>query len=159
MRMRLVSVYQPSWSADREGLERCWQEMERQVKMGGREKLIIRGNLNASVGANQSRAGISGMYMLGSWNEAGRDLLDWCWEQGLPYVNSFVRHAERGAWFNRARGACIELDGFLVRSRDRGGAWCWELELYRKGLFRTTSRRWWWWEWGGESRGWREWRR
>ena len=118
--MRLVSVYQPIWGSDEEGMERCRGEMEKQVEMGGKEKLIIGGDFNASVGRNQNRPGVCGRYGLGLSNEAGRDLVNWCGEVGLAYANSYVRHVRRGTWFHQARGRWYELDGFLVRSRDRG---------------------------------------
>ena len=55
--MRLVSVYQPNWETDEGALEGCRGEMERQVEMGGSEKLVIGGDFNASVGRNQFREG------------------------------------------------------------------------------------------------------
>ena len=39
--LRLVSVYQPSWGADGDGMERCREDMERQVAMGNRERIVI----------------------------------------------------------------------------------------------------------------------
>ena len=41
--LRLVSVYQPSLGADGEGMERCRRDMERQVAMGNRERIVIGG--------------------------------------------------------------------------------------------------------------------
>ena len=41
--LRLVSVYQPSWGADGDGMERCRRDMERQIAMGNREKIDIGG--------------------------------------------------------------------------------------------------------------------
>ena len=55
--MRLVSVYQPIWGTDEGALEGCRGEIERQVEMGGSEKLVIGGDFNASVGRNQFREG------------------------------------------------------------------------------------------------------
>ena len=52
-------------------------------------------------------------------NEAGRDLVEWCEEYGLAYVNSFMRHKRRGTWFNRMYGRWYELDGFVVRREER----------------------------------------
>ena len=89
--------------------------MERQVEMGGREKLVIGGDFNASVGRNQYRQGVCGRYGLGVSNEAGRDLINWCDQVGLAYANSYHRHARRGTWLHPARGTWHELDGFLVR--------------------------------------------
>ena len=36
--LKLVSVYQPSWGADGDAMERCRQDMERQIAMGNRER-------------------------------------------------------------------------------------------------------------------------
>ena len=55
----------------------------------------------------------------GKMNDAGRDLFEWCEAKGLAYANSFVRHAERGMWFNRMSGRWYELDGFVVRQNER----------------------------------------
>ena len=55
--LRLVSVYQPSWGADGEGMERCRRDMERQVAIGNREKIVIGGDFNASIGRGGDRRG------------------------------------------------------------------------------------------------------
>ena len=52
-------------------------------------------------------------------NEAGRDQIDLCEENGLGYVNSFMKHARRSMLFNLRYGKCYELDGFLVRKNER----------------------------------------
>ena len=62
---------------------------------------------------------MSGVFGLGTCNDAGRDLVNWCEENGLAYVNSFMSHRRRGTWFNRIYGRWYELDGFIVRRRDR----------------------------------------
>ena len=69
-------MYQPIWGTDEGALEGCRGEMERQVEMGGSEKLVIGGDFNASVGRNQFSEGVCGRYGLGVSNEAGRDLIN-----------------------------------------------------------------------------------
>ena len=39
--LRLVSVYQPSWGADGDGMESCKRDMERQIAMGNKERIVI----------------------------------------------------------------------------------------------------------------------
>ena len=56
---------------------------------------------------------------VGRMNDAGRDLIEWCEANGQWDANSFVRHAERGTWFNRMYGRWYELDGFVVRQNER----------------------------------------
>jgi hypothetical protein len=59
---------------------------------------------------------------LGHTNEAGRELLDWCAEQGLVWANSFFRHGRRGTWWDSYRRRWHEIDGFVVR-RHRVHTW------------------------------------
>ena len=56
---------------------------------------------------------------IGNMNEAGRDLMEWCGEHGLAYANSYICHARRGTWFHRRSGKWYEIDGYLVRAKDR----------------------------------------
>ena len=49
-----------------------------------------------------------GDFGVGSMNDARRDLIEYLEVNGLAYVNSFVRHAERGSWFNRVYGRWYE---------------------------------------------------
>ena len=117
--MRVVSAYQPIWGSDEEGMREYRRALEIQVAMGGRERLVIGGDFNANVGRRNERQGVCGKYGVGRMNEAGRDLIDWCEEHGLAYVNSYMRHARRGTWFNLRYGRWYELDGFLVRKDER----------------------------------------
>ena len=121
-RLRLVSVYQPSLGNDRMALERCRRDLETQLGMGRREKLVIGGDFNANVGRNRIGVyGVYGRWGLGEMNEAGRELMEWCSMNGLAYVNSYVRHARRGTWQHPRSGRWYELDGFLVRKNERYG--------------------------------------
>ena len=117
--LRLLSVYQPSRGADGEGMERCKRDMERQVAMGNRERIVIGGDFNASIGRGGERRGVCGKFGLGRGNEAGRDLVDWCEEIGMAHVNSFMRYKRRGTWKHPATGRWHKLDGFLVRGGER----------------------------------------
>ena len=119
-RMRLVSAYQPIWGSDGEALERFRRDLESQLGMGRREKLVIGGDFNANVGRNRrGRDGVYGKFGLGEMNEAGRDWMEWCGTNGLAYVNSYMRHGRRGTWQHPRSGRWYELDGFIVRKEER----------------------------------------
>ena len=101
------------------GLERCRRDLESQLNMCRNERLLIGGDWNANVRRGCARNGVCGEYGVGRMNDAGRDLIEWCEANVLAYANSFVRHAERGKWFNRMYGRWYELDGFVVRQNER----------------------------------------
>jgi len=102
-----------------DGMERYRRAVANQVACGGSEKLIIGGDFNSNVGRGNEREGVCGRYGIGNMNEAGRDLIDWCGEHGLEYVNSYMRYKRRGTWLNVRYGRWYELDGFVMRKTDR----------------------------------------
>ena len=117
--VRMVAMYQPVWMTDEQSMERCRRDVESQIGMCRKERLVIGGDWNANVGRGNEREGVCGKFGIGRMNEAGRDLINLCEENGLAYVNSYVRHACRGTWFNRMNGRWYELDVFLVRKNER----------------------------------------
>ena len=117
--MRLMAVYQPSIGMDEMAAEVMREEVERQMRMSRNERVIIGGDFNANVGRNEERPGVCGKYGIGVMNEAGRNLIEWCEENELAYVNSYMRHARRGTWLHMRYGRWYELDGFVVRKNER----------------------------------------
>ena len=117
--LRVVSAYQPVWRTNEDSMSMYRRELERQVASGGNERLVIGGDFNSNVGRMNEREGVCGKFGVGRMNEAGRDLIDWCEENGLVHVNSYMKHARRGTWFNLRYGRWYELDGFLVRKNER----------------------------------------
>ena len=80
---------------------------------------LIGGDSIANVGRGSARNRMCGDFGVGSMNDSGRDLIEWCEANGLPYAKNFVRHDERGTWFNWMYGRWYELDGFVVRQNGR----------------------------------------
>ena len=80
---------------------------------------VIGGDFNAHVGSDESKQGICGSHGLRSSNQQGRDLIQFCEENNLAYCNSFYSYRYRGSWFNNALKRWYELDGFLMRSKQR----------------------------------------
>ena len=117
--LRLVSVYQPSWGAEEAGMKRCRRDMNSQVAMEGRERLVREGDFNASVGKDAENRGVWGKRTLGRSNDAGRDLIEWCEEHGLARVNGHMEPARRGTWRNQASGRWYKQDGLVVRGNKR----------------------------------------
>ena len=119
--LRVVSVYQPIWGTNEDAFERYRRDLGRQVAYGGQDRLVIGGDFNMSVGKGNAREGVCGRYGIGRMNEQGRDFVEWCEENELVWVNSFLKHRRRGTWFSSRYHRWYELDGFVVRKRDRMG--------------------------------------
>ena len=47
--------------------------------------------------------------------------VDWCEENDLVWMNRFKKHWRRGTWFSNRFHRSNELEGFVVRKRDRVG--------------------------------------
>ena len=45
--------------------------------------------------------------------------LNWCAENQLAWVNSFLWHSERGTWWHQSSESWYELDGFIMRQSQR----------------------------------------
>ena len=101
--MRLISLYQPLWGKDEEDMERCRREIELQLGIGRREKVVIGGDFNACIGQMRGRRSVYGKQGAREMNEAGsgRDLIEWCGMNGLAYVNSYMRHERTAPWQRR----------------------------------------------------------
>ena len=121
MGMRLMAVYQPIWQRGNIEVENFRHQVHNQIAATReREFLVIGGDHNSHIGRDARRDGVVGMWSMNSaTNEAGRDLVNWCEENGLAYANSFYRHRYRGTWFSNIHHRWYELDGFLIKQRDR----------------------------------------
>ena len=118
--IRLVSVYQPLWSYGPEGIDEYRHALEDEIaRIPADKTLIIGGDHNAHIGQEGSSES-NGRYSLRTpTTEAGNDLLDWCLANGLQWVNSFCNMKKRGTWFNNSHRTWYELDGFIMRKKER----------------------------------------
>ena len=119
--VKLVAAFQPLWSNDREGVENYRTELEQELAMGRKEQItVMGGDHNVKVGRGAEVEGTRGKYGMNTpTNEAGEDLVNWCQENGMAYLNSFSAHRRRGTWFNIPRGTWNELDGFIMTKEQR----------------------------------------
>ena len=120
-KMCIISVYQPLKTHGEDTINVYRKDVEDLlVKIPSDCLMIMGGDHNAHVGKASERDGVSGKYGLETpTNEQGRDLLDWCQEHNLEWVNSFSNHAKRGTWFNKSSKRWYELDGFIMRASQR----------------------------------------
>ena len=117
----LTSTYLPVWDGrNEEQIDQAKEDLKDHIQWSKKDEiLIVGGDFNAHIGSNEDRDGVCGIFGIRTTNRQGRDLLSFCEDNGLCYVNSYYQHARRGTWFNNALGRWYELDGFLMRTNQR----------------------------------------
>ena len=119
--LTLISTYLPVFQGNNE------QEIEEErhilkqhiAAAKSEEVVIVGGDFNAHIGENEDRPGTCGKYGMRISNYQGSELLDWCEENNLSYVNSFYQHRRRGTWYSIPLQRWYELDGFIMRNNQR----------------------------------------
>ena len=116
-----VATYMPvSVHGNAEEIEEEYETLTEHVRWAsGDELLVVGGDWNAHVGADGAKGGVCGQFGLRSSNRRGLEMLEWCEANGLAYVNSFFNHRKRGTWLSNFNGLWYELDGFVMKERQR----------------------------------------
>jgi hypothetical protein len=118
--LSLTATYLPVFIGNNEDeIEVEMDVLTEHKEWAGRDIFIGGGDFNAHVGGGEELDGVKGKFGLRESNNRGRDLIRWCEENSLAYVNSFYNHKKRGTWFNRMLGRWYELDGFIMRTEER----------------------------------------
>ena len=117
----LTSTYLPVWRGNNEvEIDEARADLKNHVEYASRDEvLIVGGDFNAHIGANEDRPGVCGKFGLRETNRQGQEMLEFCEDNDLCYVNSFYNHKRRGSWFNPALRRWYELDGFMMRNSQR----------------------------------------
>ena len=119
--LTLISTYLPVYQGNNEQQIEEEKDILKQhiSEAKSDEVLIVGGDFNAHIGADEDRPGTCGKYGLRVSNHSGTELLDWCQENSLCYVNSFYQHRRRGTWFSIPLQRWYEIDGFLMNNQQR----------------------------------------
>ena len=119
--LHLISAYQPHSGHPPQAIETFRSEMERAISRCPREAtLIIGGDFNSHNGRDYGRSAATGPCGLETKTTAsGEELVAWCEERSLQWVNSFYHTKRRGTWFSKLAKKWYEIDGFIMRGRDR----------------------------------------
>ena len=117
----LVSVYVPVWQGSNDvEIDRVKEDIKKPVEEARRNQIVIvGGDFNAHVGGGEEREDVCGMFGIRQSNDQGRKLLEWCEDNDLVHVNSYYNHRRRGTWCHPRTGEWYEIDGFLMRNRQR----------------------------------------
>ena len=116
-----TATYQPVYHHNNmEDIYQAKMELKQHVGWSSSHEIaVIGGDFNAHIGNDGEKPGVCGKFGLRSSNQQGLDLVQFCEENNLAYCNSFYNFNNRGTWFNNFYSKWYELDGFLMRSKQR----------------------------------------
>ena len=116
-----IAVYVPVWSGTNDmEIEAVNEQIRTQVNGASRDQIVVvGGDFNAHVGQGEDRLGVCGVFGLDQTNIQGRKLLEFCENNHLVHVNGYYNHRRRGTWCHPRTGKWYELDGFLMKNRQR----------------------------------------
>ena len=84
----VIQVYALTSKAERAEVERFYEDLQGLLKLTPRKDVLsITGDWNAKVGS-QETPGVTGIFGLGVWNEAGQRLIEFCQENVLVIANT-----------------------------------------------------------------------
>ncbi|XP_035698817.1 craniofacial development protein 2-like [Branchiostoma floridae] len=94
--MYMVQVYAPTTDAPDEEVDRFYEEVKQLLlECPSQDMALVLGDFNAKVGADRLEADVCGPYGLGTPNDRGERLVEFCQENGLFITNTVFKHHER----------------------------------------------------------------
>ena len=121
--LTVITVYQRLSTHPADDMEATRFDLENEVARTPPPQesiLVIGGDHNAHIGRGVQRQETCGTFGLSTpTKEAGQQLLDWCESLEMQWVNAFSNHQNRGTWFNRSIKRWCEIDGFIMRKKQR----------------------------------------
>ena len=117
----IVQGYAPTTDSSDDEVEKFYDDMKnamKYVKCG--EVVIVMGDFNAKVGS-EKHTNIVGKYGLGSRNDRGRRLIQFCEEYNLMITNTWFQHPKRRLYTWKSPGDLYrnQIDFILVNHRFR----------------------------------------
>ena len=116
-----VATYMPAWTHGRdEEIEgERGKPMEHVRWAESSEVVVVGGDFNALIGGGEQRGRTCGSFESRSSNAQGEALKEWCETDELCWVNGFYSERWRGTWRSNFSGFRYELDGFVMKERER----------------------------------------
>ena len=92
----VIQVYTPTSNTEEAEVEWFYEDLQDLLKVTPKKDvLFIIGDWNAKVGS-QETPGVTSKFGLGTWNEAGQRLIEFCQENALIIANTlFQQHKRR----------------------------------------------------------------
>ena len=91
----VIQVYAPTSNAEEAKVERFYEDLQDLLELTPKKDvLFIIGDWNAKVGS-QETPGVTGKFGLGTRNEAGQRLIEFCQENALVITNTLLQQHKR----------------------------------------------------------------
>ena len=91
----VIQVYVPTSNAEEAEVERFYEDLQDLLELTPpKDVLFIIGDWNAKVGS-QETPGVTGIFGLRVWNEAGQRLIEFCQENALVIANILLQQHKR----------------------------------------------------------------
>ena len=92
----VIQVYDPTSNAEEAEVERFYEDLQDLLELTPKKDvLFIIKDWDAKVGCEET-PGVTGKFGLGTWNEAGQKLIEFCQENALVIANTlFQKHRRR----------------------------------------------------------------
>jgi len=117
----IMQVYMPTSTHDEEEVDAMYEKIERCLEnIKGTDYVVVMGDWNAVVGEGEQE-GIIGKFGLGSRNERGEKLTEFCKRQRLVATNTWFQQEKRRryTWKSPGDRERYQLDYIMVRQRYR----------------------------------------
>ena len=114
----VIQVYAPTSNAEEAEVERFYKDLQDLLELTPKKDvLFITGDWNAKV-RGQDTPGVTGKFGLGTWNEAGQRLIEFCQENALIIANTlFQQHKRRLYTWTSPDGQHRNQIGYILCSQ------------------------------------------
>ena len=117
--VNLIEVYAPTMDSNENAIQEFYKDLDAtKKKCKSRETLLVMGDWNAKIGCSVEQS-IVGGHGLGSRNEKGDLLVDWCCENSMVVTNTWFKNHPRRLYTWRSPGdlARNQIDCILSSKR------------------------------------------
>ena len=126
----VIQVYDPTSNAEEAEVERFYEDLQDLLELTPKKDvLFIIKDWDAKVGCEET-PGVTGKFGLGTWNEAGQKLIEFCQENALVIANTLFQHKRRLYTWTSPKSDWLyslqpKMEKLYTVSKNKTGSWLW----------------------------------